>query len=381
MNDENDVKPQPNDDFSKTIIRSSSPKKDVTDWGKTLYGNNSEQVSDQPDWGITQPNINLSNAISLPPSNQPGENEQNVGATMPYFQLPENDRARYQQAQIAQEQRIAEEQTKKKGGGIPSWVLISGGLLLMFVFAIAVLLGVYFIFLNKKGFTVTIKAAPSDSTFFVDKTKWGVTSADGSYKLIDLIAGERIIKIEHPNFTCQDIKVLGEDGKKVEDKIAVCTPKTVQKPVGDDCLSIKNGEFDKAKRCANIALDNLPDPFTAEALTNALNIYIINFDKNKFNIPPKNMEFLQRAATYILKLPPNTLIEIGGHTDNRGLKQTNQPLSENRAKAVKDALVKLGVKTEMLETKGYADSQPKVSNDTEDGRFLNRRIQYTVLSK
>jgi outer membrane protein OmpA-like peptidoglycan-associated protein len=379
MNDENDLKPQPTDDFSKTIIRSSSPKKDVTDWGKTLYGKDAEQASEQPDWGITQPNINLSNAVPSLPSNQPSGNEQTFGATMPYFQLPENDRAKYQQAQIIQEQRVTEEQTKKKDGGIPTWIWISSALLLMFTFAVVVLVGVYFIFLNKKGFDVTVKGAPTGSNFFVDKTKWGVTSADGSYKLLGLVAGERIIKIEHPNFGCEEMKIVGTDGKKPEDLIARC--KEIAKKTTDDCANIKNGEFDKSERCANIALDNLPDPFEANALAAALNIYIINFAVNKYDIPEKNMKFLTRAASYILKLPPNTLLEVGGHTDNRGTKAKNQPLSENRAKAVKEALVKLGVKTEMLETKGYADTQPKTSNDTEDGRFLNRRIEYKVLSK
>jgi outer membrane protein OmpA-like peptidoglycan-associated protein len=385
MNDENDVKPQPPDDFSKTIIRSSSPKKDVTDWGKTLYGKEAEQASAQPDWGVTQPNINLSAAIpNQPPSNQPSGNEQNYGATTPYFQLPENDRVKYQQAQIVREQQVAAEQESKKSGGIPSWIWISLALLLMFTFAIAVLIGVYFIFLNKKGFDVTVKGAPAGSSFFVDKIRWSVSSADGSYKLNGLDAGERVIKIENPNWTCEEMKIVGTDGKKPEDLIARCretSPQKVTVPISDDCLNIKNGEFDKSERCANIALDNLPDPFTADDLRKALNIYIINFEKNKFNIPPRNMKFLQRAATYILKLPPNTLLEVGGHTDNRGLKISNQPLSENRSKAVKEALVKLGVRTEMLETKGYADTQPKVSNDTEDGRFLNRRIEYKVLSK
>jgi outer membrane protein OmpA-like peptidoglycan-associated protein len=380
MSNEDDAKPQPSDDFSKTIIRSSSPKKEVTDWGKTLYGKEAEQVSEQPEWGVTQPNINLSNATQTP-LNQPRENEQNYGATTPYFQLPESDRAKYQQAQIVQEQQVAAEQTNKKSGGIPGWIWAALALLLMFVFAIVVIVGVYFIFLNKKGFEVTVKGAPVGSDFFVDNTKWGVTSADGSYKLLGLNAGERVIKIQNPKYTCEEMKIVGSDGKKPEDLIARCKENAPQKPITDDCLIIKNGEFDKAERCANIALDNLSDPFTADALTKALNIYIINFEKNKFNIPPRNMKFLQRAATYILKLPPNTLLEVGGHTDNRGLKTSNQPLSDNRAKAVKEALVKLGVKTEMLETKGYADSIPKVSNDTEDGRFLNRRIEYKVISK
>jgi outer membrane protein OmpA-like peptidoglycan-associated protein len=149
----------------------------------------------------------------------------------------------------------------------------------------------------------------------------------------------------------------------------------------NECAVIKRGEFDKAERCANLALDQLPQNYSAEELTKALNIYIINFASGKFNIPPRNMTFLKRAASYIVKLPATTMLEVGGHTDNRGDKNRNQTLSENRAKAVKDALVVLGVKSEMLQTKGYGDTKPAVPNDSEDNRFLNRRIEYTVLSK
>ncbi|MCU0239375.1 MAG: OmpA family protein, partial [Pyrinomonadaceae bacterium] len=140
-------------------------------------------------------------------------------------------------------------------------------------------------------------------------------------------------------------------------------------------------EFAKAEKCANLALDQLPQNYSAEDLTKALNIYIINFASGKFNVPNQNMTFLRRAASYIVKLPPNTVLEVGGHTDDRGNKTSNQMLSDNRAKSVKDTLVVLGVKAEMLQTKGYGDTKPEVPNDSEDNRFLNRRIEYTVLSK
>ncbi|HEX8737035.1 MAG TPA: OmpA family protein, partial [Pyrinomonadaceae bacterium] len=77
----------------------------------------------------------------------------------------------------------------------------------------------------------------------------------------------------------------------------------------------------------------------------------------------------------------NVVIEVGGHTDNRGQPADNQKLSENRANAVKDALIKFGVNQDILQMKGYGATKPKSSNDTEDGRFQNRRIEYTALSK
>ena len=78
------------------------------------------------------------------------------------------------------------------------------------------------------------------------------------------------------------------------------------------------------------------------------------------------------------KIPPEIVIEVGGHTDSDGTDADNQALSERRAKAVKDALVELGIKESMLVTKGYGESQPKADNTTDDGKFRNRRIQYSI---
>jgi outer membrane protein OmpA-like peptidoglycan-associated protein len=375
MSDPKDIPP---DDFSKTIpsIRSSPPKSDVTDWGKTVYGKQPTDYSEQPDFGMTQPNVKIPRESFEP--HAPRESEPVAGATVPYFRLPENERAKMQNAQAAAS-LIVEEKEERKPGGLPVWFWVSTGLMLMFFFAVAVLLGVYFLFLGNKDFDITVQSAPAGSDIFVGDVRWNVTADDGSYKLIGLQAGEKTIKIKNPRYQCEDLKVTGKDGVN-QKVIAKCTELQVKKP-NDECLSIKNGEFDKAERCANVALDALPTPFTAEDLTKALNIYIINFASGKFDIPARNMVFLTRAASFIQKLPPNILLEVGGHTDNKGTIAKNMPLSENRSKAVKDALVKLGVKAEMLQTKGYGDTVAKVSNDTEDGRFLNRRIEYKVLSK
>jgi outer membrane protein OmpA-like peptidoglycan-associated protein len=381
MSDPKDIQP---DDFSKTVpsIRSSPPKNDVTDWGKTVYGKQPSAFSEQPDpgqadFGVTQQNIKIPREVYEPDS--PKDYEPVAGATMPYFRLPENERAKYQNAQ-AEIQPNIEQKEEKKIGGFPAWFWVSAGLMLMFLFSVLVLFGVYFVFNRNTGFNVSVKGAPLGSDIFVGDVRWNVTSADGSYSLKGLVAGERTIKVKNPKYLCEDMKVIGKDGVDPEPLVARCKDIQVQKPM-DECLNIKSGEYAKAERCANIALDNLPDPFQAEDLAKALNIFIINFASGKFDIPQANMTFVTRAATYIQKLPPNILLEVGGHTDNVGKIAKNQPLSENRSNAVKNALVKLGVKSEMLQTKGYGDTMPKTSNDMPDGRFLNRRIEYKVLSK
>jgi outer membrane protein OmpA-like peptidoglycan-associated protein/tetratricopeptide (TPR) repeat protein len=74
-------------------------------------------------------------------------------------------------------------------------------------------------------------------------------------------------------------------------------------------------------------------------------------------------------------------IEISGHTDNIGTYKYNKKLSEDRAKAVVDYLIKKGITQNRLEYKGYAYDQPVAPNTTEEGRAQNRRVEFKVLSK
>ena len=69
----------------------------------------------------------------------------------------------------------------------------------------------------------------------------------------------------------------------------------------------------------------------------------------------------------------------GGHTDNQGGAAGNQKLSQSRAEAVRAFLIKQGVKAAMLTSKGYGETKAVASNDTEEGRFKNRRIEFSVV--
>ncbi len=72
-------------------------------------------------------------------------------------------------------------------------------------------------------------------------------------------------------------------------------------------------------------------------------------------------------------------VEVAGHTCSLGTDEYNQKLSEARAKSVKDFLVKQGVESSRLITKGYGESQPKYDNSTEETRKLNRRVELSFL--
>jgi outer membrane protein OmpA-like peptidoglycan-associated protein len=89
--------------------------------------------------------------------------------------------------------------------------------------------------------------------------------------------------------------------------------------------------------------------------------------------------FFQNAAGALKQLPQGTVIEIAGYTDNTGDSQANVALSQQRADAVRNALIKAGVNPDMLTAKGYGSANPVASNDSAEGRFSNRRIEYRIV--
>lgn len=388
MNDSNFPKQPPiePDDWSKTNY--NSPRQPpADDWGNTVANVRQDDVdfnktympgaNNQPsDWGNTQGNIKLPQDVNY----GGGRGDNDYGATTPYFRLPDAERAKYQNVPPTPTQEAEKKRQEEKAkGGVPGWLWVSGGLLAMFLFAILVLLIVYIFILRDTGFEQVVKGAPQGSSVLVNGAYWGTTSDDGSINLGILRAGEtKKIDIKHPNWQCESHEIKGEDGVKREPIIARC--KQVAN-ISNECLNIKAGEVEKAERCANKSLDELGNNFSIDDLLRALNLSVINFESGKWDIPEARKAFLQKAAGYLQKAPPTVVIEVGGHTDSDGSDAANQMLSENRAKAVREALIKFGVKPEMLTEKGYGEAKPIKTNETEDGKFQNRRIEYSAVKK
>lgn len=134
-----------------------------------------------------------------------------------------------------------------------------------------------------------------------------------------------------------------------------------------------------ATQKATAALAALKPGFTAQDLVGALNFNVINFASASAAIPADSSDFLNKAAMAIRSAPAGTIIEIGGYTDKTGDSATNLQLSQQRADAVREYLVRQGVDPAALVAKGYGDSRPVGSNDTEEGKFHNRRIEFAVL--
>jgi OOP family OmpA-OmpF porin len=103
----------------------------------------------------------------------------------------------------------------------------------------------------------------------------------------------------------------------------------------------------------------------------------IRFDSGRATIDPDSAGLLDRLIETALRCPAAN-IEVAGHTDTDGEDASNQTLSEKRAQAVADYLVKAGLPADRFTATGYGSTQPVASNDTDEGRAQNRRIEFVV---
>lgn len=103
----------------------------------------------------------------------------------------------------------------------------------------------------------------------------------------------------------------------------------------------------------------------------------ITFATDQSAIQPQFYTTLNEVAA-TLKQYPKTTIDVLGHTDSTGSESYNQSLSERRARSVADYLVGQGVQSVRIATRGYGESQPVASNETESGRAQNRRVEIRI---
>ena len=101
------------------------------------------------------------------------------------------------------------------------------------------------------------------------------------------------------------------------------------------------------------------------------------FATNKTVILPQSEQAMADLAGFLLENPTVT-IRITGHTDAVGSDEANQILSEGRANAVRADLIQRGVAAERIEAEGKGEKEPVADNDTEEGRQLNRRVEFII---
>ena len=103
--------------------------------------------------------------------------------------------------------------------------------------------------------------------------------------------------------------------------------------------------------------------------------YAITFDIGKANIKPESMTEINRIAQ-LMKDNGDLKFEVQGHTDNTGTVAGNQKLSEQRAQAIVNKLVEMGIEANRLSAKGMGQSAPLADNSTDEGRAKNRRVEF-----
>lgn len=106
----------------------------------------------------------------------------------------------------------------------------------------------------------------------------------------------------------------------------------------------------------------------------------IEFDTGKSTLRPSSKVQINNIVE-IMKAFPNVKIKIGGYTDNTGKAKANIKLSGDRAVAVKKALIAAGIDAKRFAAKGFGSEHPVATNDTEEGRQQNRRIDVNVTAK
>lgn len=187
------------------------------------------------------------------------------------------------------------------------------------------------------------------------------------------------------------IKRLWKTGNTVPQKISSPINKSIErdayyymddvslfeyKPVIEDTIPF---EYSDPNALAEIPDTERVEPVTIEKVPNDVVMTFKNvlFQTGEAILSPLSYPELNIIAFY-MKADPNLFIEIYGHTDNVGDEEKNKELSAKRAMAVGKYLIAKGVNEKNVTSIGYGSSQPLVSNQTEEGRKNNRRVEFIL---
>ena len=139
----------------------------------------------------------------------------------------------------------------------------------------------------------------------------------------------------------------------------------------------EQSEIDNSMTAADTAMSNLGDSPNPRDVARALSLQVVHFAVDESVIPDVNKRLLDRAVA-IMKQVPDMKLMITGHTDKTADAAYNMKLSQERAQSMKDYMVSQGADPAKLMTQGMGETDPIADNSTEQGRFRNRRIEFTV---
>lgn len=177
-----------------------------------------------------------------------------------------------------------------------------------------------------------------------------------------------------------------QDGDTVPDSADKCPNTPINTPVDrtgcPEAAAVGDSDgdtvLDDKDKCPKTAPGVQVDETGCQTITDSLVLEGITFKTGKSTVDPKSYPALKNAVE-ILKSHPDMKVEVQGYTDASGKKATNVKLSNARAKAVYDYLVKAGIAKTRLSYKGYGPDNPRAPNTTPEGRAKNRRIEFKIV--
>ena len=204
--------------------------------------------------------------------------------------------------------------------------------------------------------------------------KVGSLPDDWGFRIIAGLEGLRELKNGILNVTPNLIEIRGKTYKKFS---SAKITKVVGDKIGyDQRLSISVDYIDLPKPVD----DSLTASQCVNKIEETLRVRKIKFEPGSDRVDLAGHETLDDIAKILLNCG-DIRLEIGGHTDSQGREQMNLNLSQSRANSVLFELQRRRVLTKNIIAKGYGESQPIASNDTEQGREINRRIEFTPFDK
>lgn len=177
--------------------------------------------------------------------------------------------------------------------------------------------------------------------------------------------------------------VIKTGGKKVYSSMEEHVATLFTKSGGKEAWIVLRDEASYNFTLTILEIEPMTQELSAGQMLDALNssgsvALYINFETGKSEIKSESQTIVDQVAQ-MLNANPAIKISIEGHTDNVGVAASNQTLSENRAKAVMNALVAKGIDKTRLSSKGWGQTKPLADNSTEDGRSKNRRVEVVKL--
>ncbi|MCX7861593.1 MAG: OmpA family protein [Bacteroidales bacterium] len=152
-----------------------------------------------------------------------------------------------------------------------------------------------------------------------------------------------------------------------------------------DTYDIEYRDFMEQQNYSTITIPDQPGAYTYELKIKfePAKTYVlknVHFETGKASLTASSYTALNQLVE-AMKAKPTLVIEIAGHTDNVGTYETNLQLSQARAETVRNYLISKGIAAERIIAKGYADTQPIATNETEQGRAKNRRTEVRIIKE